>query len=107
MFAEWLKAVKDAKATLAQAQTLLDKATVANAQHARMVAELAKAKEGNLKYKKENEFLKHKLKHSAEKLNKELESNTNLFASVKLAQSYIFPEIPSAATNEDKRSFLV
>ncbi len=63
MFAEWLKAVKDAKASLDQAQALLEMVTTANGQHTEMF-ELVKAKECNLKYKEENKFLKHKLKCS-------------------------------------------
>ncbi len=77
MFAEWLKAAKDAKATLAVAQALYNTATAANDKHGETVAELAKAREGNFKYKEVNEFLKHKLEHSTDKLNKEIESNTN------------------------------
>ncbi len=58
MFAERLKATKDAKTTLAQAKALHEQAVAANAKQSDLVAELAKAKEATVKYKDENEFLK-------------------------------------------------
>ncbi len=104
MYAEHLKATKDAKATLEPTEALHDQAVAANAKQSELVDELAKVKESNMKYKKENEFLKHKLKYPSEKLNKEVESNRNLFASIKLAKEALNPEFPMASTK--KRRFL-
>ncbi len=106
MFTEWMKATKDAKDNLAKAQAVLDNAKTEKAKHAKTVAELVKARKGNLEYKKENDFLKYKLKRSQAKLKSEVESNTNLFASVKLAHASLNPETSSETSDKDKRKFL-
>ncbi len=67
---ECTKSAKSNKETLEVAQALLDKANAVNEKHEATAAELILVKEGNRKYKVENEFLREKLKVSAEKLNK-------------------------------------
>ncbi len=68
-----------------------------------MAAELIKYRESNRKLKVEVDFLKKKIVVSADKLNKEVDSNTNLIISVKMAKESIFP---MPATDEDRRQFL-
>ncbi len=53
----------------------------------------------------ENKFLKEKLKVSAQKLSKEVESNTNLFTTIKMAKETVFTDHAST-TNEEKKQFL-
>ncbi len=96
-------AEKSRRDTLAEAQILLDKATSASTAAADVAAELIKYKESNSKLKVQVDFLKEKLIVSADKLNKEVESNTNLFTSIKIAKESIF-SMP--ATDEDRKQFL-
>ncbi len=79
-------AEKSRRDTPAEAQSLLDKATSVSTVNADAATELIKYKESNHKLKVEIDFLKEKLKVSADKLNKEVESSTNLFTSVKIAK---------------------
>ncbi len=58
------------------------------------------------KLRSDVKFLKEKFKVSAEKLNREVESNTNLFIAIKMVKETIFADRPDSATNEEKKKFL-
>ncbi len=59
-----------------------------------------------LKLRSNVKFLKEKCKVSAENLNREEESNTNLFTTIKMAKETVFTDRPDSATNEEKKKFL-
>ncbi len=67
---ERTKSVKSNKEILEVTKALLDKANAANEKCEAIAAELILVKQGNCKYKVDNEFLREKLKVSAEKPNK-------------------------------------
>ncbi len=96
---ELTNAEKNRRDTLAEAQRLLYKATCVSTVNADVAAELIKYKESNRNLKVEVDFLKEKFKVSADKLNKEVESNMNLFNSVKMEKESILPDFSKPATD--------
>ncbi len=96
MFSEWAKMVRETKGSSEKAQHQVDEATAYSNNYSF----------ANSKLKTENNFLREKLKVSADKLNREVESNTNLFTTIKMAMETAFRDSLDSATNKEMKRFL-
>ncbi len=100
------KAISDDKEMLKMAQKLHDDTEAINAKYSEVCANLITSDGTNRKMNTEIKFLKEKFTVSKEKLDREIEANTNLFIIIRMTHDTPSQELKPGSTDEEKNKFL-